>query len=335
MPSLRVGIVSSVGGHLQEVLELVPALYQHELFLVLNDEAPWRGQLPVARTYRITHAERDLRLFVNFGEAAKILARERPDVLISAGASPAVPFFLLGKLLGKKTVFVESFAAVKTPTLTGRLLYPLADHFFVQWPELLQTFPKARYLGPVCSLKPSEPLPRRAAHAPAVFVTVGSSDRLCRRLLGFVDKLCETGAISGEVLVQNRAPGFTSRHFQQVPYLPADKLDELVQTAAVVICHGGAGVLLSCLKHGRHPLVVPRVKAHGEAVNDHQQMLCEALASRGLITSCSSFEELFAAYSLASERAASPRIGLKSELGSTLTQLLSDLSAQREKRTRK
>ncbi|KAG0064280.1 RNA helicase [Linnemannia elongata] len=49
-------------------------------------------------------------------------------------------------------VFVESFARVKTLSLAGRLLYPLCDAFLVQWPGLVQRYPRAKYIGilPMC-----------------------------------------------------------------------------------------------------------------------------------------------------------------------------------------
>ncbi|WP_307816097.1 hypothetical protein [Thermobrachium celere] len=42
---------------------------------------------------------------------------------------------------------MESFAKVNTPNLSGKLIYPIADLFIVQWPELLKFYPKAKYLG--------------------------------------------------------------------------------------------------------------------------------------------------------------------------------------------
>ena len=61
----------------------------------------------------------------------------------------SVPMCLLCKLFGKKLVYIESYAKVRTPTLTGKLLYPLADRFYVQWRELLEFYPKAVYVGGV------------------------------------------------------------------------------------------------------------------------------------------------------------------------------------------
>lgn len=81
--------------------------------------------------------------------AWKILHKERPDLIISAGAAVAVPFFFVGKLLGAKCVFVEVFDRVNKPTMTGRLLNGIADLFVVQWPEQLKVYKHAVNLGSI------------------------------------------------------------------------------------------------------------------------------------------------------------------------------------------
>ena len=73
--------------------------------------------------------------------------KERPDVVISTGAGITVFFCVFAKLLGAKLIFLESMAKVEKPTLTARMLYPFSDLFLVQWPGLLDYFPKAQYLG--------------------------------------------------------------------------------------------------------------------------------------------------------------------------------------------
>jgi beta-1,4-N-acetylglucosaminyltransferase len=140
---MRIVVVSSVGGHLTEVMQLEPLLLAHEVVLVVN-EAVEMPAFPFARVYRIAHAERDWRVLLNFAEAARILGEEQPDILISAGAGPAVPFAVVARMLDAKVVYIESASAVTRPTMTGRLMYPLAHDFFYQWPTLARTFPKGR-----------------------------------------------------------------------------------------------------------------------------------------------------------------------------------------------
>ena len=57
------------------------------------------------------------------------------------------PFCLVGKLKRKKIIYIESFARVDKKSLTGRLVYPFADLFLVQWEPMLKCYPKAEYVG--------------------------------------------------------------------------------------------------------------------------------------------------------------------------------------------
>ncbi|KAI9286472.1 oligosaccharide biosynthesis protein Alg14-like protein [Umbelopsis sp. AD052] len=82
----------------------------------------------------------------------KILSN-MPDLIICNGPGSCISICMvayLPRLLGIKhirIVYVESFARVKTLSVTGRLLYPVVDNFLVQWPELLETYPRAIYNG--------------------------------------------------------------------------------------------------------------------------------------------------------------------------------------------
>ena len=53
----------------------------------------------------------------------------------------------LGKIFGSKIIFIETFANIRTKTITGRLLYPISDKFIVQWKSMLDIYPDAIYGG--------------------------------------------------------------------------------------------------------------------------------------------------------------------------------------------
>ena len=145
---MRVLFVSSVGGHLRELISLLPAFAGHELGLVLN------GQVDAPegfgdRVWHIPHPERSLSFALYFVWAWKIVRRYRPKLVVSAGAGHAVPFALVGRAFGAKVAFLETMAAADRPTLTGRLLYPVADLFMYQWPELDRFYPRGIHVGPI------------------------------------------------------------------------------------------------------------------------------------------------------------------------------------------
>jgi UDP-N-acetylglucosamine:LPS N-acetylglucosamine transferase len=146
---MKVGIVSSCGGHLTEVRTLMPASARYRYFYVLNDKAILSADM-ADRTYFIAHSERDWRFFLNLWEAFRILWRERPHVILSTGAGPAVPFALVGRFLfGCRIVFVETITRIQAPSMTGRIMYRLAHDFFYQWDSLARYFPRGRLGGPL------------------------------------------------------------------------------------------------------------------------------------------------------------------------------------------
>ena len=140
--------MSSPGGHLTEVLALRAAYEAYDHFFVLNDEAELSPDMQ-GRTYFVKHSERDLLFFSNLIEAWRILRRERPTLLLSTGAGAIVPFALVGKLLGVRSIFVETFTRVVKPSLTGRLMYRLGDRLFYQVRSVSSYFPRGTYGGPV------------------------------------------------------------------------------------------------------------------------------------------------------------------------------------------
>jgi len=94
---MKICIVSSCGGHLTEVRCLLPVYQKHDHFYVLNDRAILPDDMK-GKTYFIAHSERDWKFLLNLWEAFRILYRERPNVILSTGAGPAVPFAIIGRL---------------------------------------------------------------------------------------------------------------------------------------------------------------------------------------------------------------------------------------------
>ncbi len=108
---------------------------------LLRDEKMYPCYYPTNRSLKA--------LIINTVRAWKILRKEKPDLIISSGAAVAVPFFYLGKLFGAKTIFIEVFDRIDKSTMTGRLIYPVADRFIVEWEEMKSVYPKAINLGSI------------------------------------------------------------------------------------------------------------------------------------------------------------------------------------------
>lgn len=71
-------------------------------------------------------------------------------MILSTGAGPAVPFALVGRFFFRmRVVFVETITRIERPSLTGSIMYRLADDFYYQWESLRRYFPKGRLGGPL------------------------------------------------------------------------------------------------------------------------------------------------------------------------------------------
>ena len=148
----KICLASSVGGHLQEMLQLEPVYGEYAHFYIVNDQISLPPQMQ-GKTYFIRHSERDLLFFWNLWEAFQIFRAERPTHLISTGAGLAVPLALIARLFGVKVMFIETFGAIRRPTVTGRLLYRLANRFVYQWPYLRDYYPAAQYAGTIFDIR--------------------------------------------------------------------------------------------------------------------------------------------------------------------------------------
>ena len=148
---MKLCFVSSSGGHWEELMCLKPLAEEHDSCFVTEEGGQSQdSNLPGIYTYpQINRKEKGFlsKFFKLFSFASKTLRKENPDVVITTGALVAFPFCLLAKLRGKKVVYIESFARVENKSLTGRLVYPFADLFLVQWESMLKCYPKAKYVG--------------------------------------------------------------------------------------------------------------------------------------------------------------------------------------------
>jgi beta-1,4-N-acetylglucosaminyltransferase len=142
-------LVASTGGHLAQLVALREVWAQHERHWVTFDKADARGELDGERltwahhptTRDLANALRNLRL------AWRVLRDERPDLVVSTGAGVAFPFFLVARLVRIRTLYLEVFDRIEHPTLTGRMCYPLADTFALQWPEQQRSYPGGIVVG--------------------------------------------------------------------------------------------------------------------------------------------------------------------------------------------
>jgi len=148
---MKICLVCSAGGHFFELYSLNPVWRSYPRFWVTFNREDTRYLLEGEKAYwAFAPTNRNPKNFLrNFILAAQILFREKPDAIISTGAGVAVPFLYFGWLTGRRTIYIESMTRVTNLSLTGRLVYPVARHFFVQWPQLAGLYRRVRFKGQV------------------------------------------------------------------------------------------------------------------------------------------------------------------------------------------
>jgi UDP-N-acetylglucosamine transferase subunit ALG13 len=114
-----------------------------------------------------------------------------------------------------------------------------------------------------------------------IFVSVGTNEARFDRLLEAVAAL----PLDEETIVQHgHSAAVGPPGAQLVDFLTFDEMVAHVRRARAVLVHAGVGSVMVALSNGKRPVVIPRRKAFGEAVDDHQLQLGRRFAQAGLVT---------------------------------------------------
>ena len=153
----KVLFISSTGGHLNELLQLKSMFKNYDYHIITEKDKTNEG---------LKEIYKDRIYFLPYGTRSKIFSyifkyfylclktiyfyfKLRPKYIITTGTHTAGPMCYLGKIFGSKIIYIETFANRSKKTATGRLIYPIADLFIVQWEEMLKLYPKAVYGGSI------------------------------------------------------------------------------------------------------------------------------------------------------------------------------------------
>jgi len=148
---MKICLICSAGGHLTQLLQLEDLWKEYGYFYVTHKKEITKDLPKKYKTYFVQDTGRNpFSFLINFLQSFFILFVEKPNVIVTTGGGVAIPMTYMGKFFGKKIIFIESFSRVENPSSTGKLLYPIADLFLVQWKFLLKKYGhKAKYGGRV------------------------------------------------------------------------------------------------------------------------------------------------------------------------------------------
>ncbi len=299
----KVLFISSTGGHLEELLQLKPLFEKYDYHIITEKDD---ANISLKQEYgdKIsflpygTRAKFFTYLFLYFYLCLKTVYfyfKIRPEVIVTTGTHTAGPMCILGKLLRSKIIYIETIANMNKKTATGRLIYPIADLFIVQWEEMLNIYPKAVYVGTIgdgsfLSLRDKkEPSP---IVQNMVFVMLGTQNNSFHRLLEKIDELIEKKVIQEKVVVQAGYTKYESKHMKLFGLIAKSEIEKYQQRASYIITHGGAGSIMTSLALEKKVIAVPRKHKYEEHVNDHQQDIIEVFSKKGYIIGTNGVEDL-------------------------------------------
>ena len=150
----KVLFISSTGGHLNELLQLKSTMKKYDSFLITEK---------TKSTIELKKEFKDKIYYMKYGSKSHFsyiyifpynclktliyFIKIRPSVVVTTGAHTAVFMCYLAKLFRKKVIYIETFANIHSKSMSGKLVYPIADMFVVQWKSMLDIYPKAVYGG--------------------------------------------------------------------------------------------------------------------------------------------------------------------------------------------
>lgn len=151
MKEKKICFISSSGGHLEQIkqLKMVADKYEHYYVLPKNKSTVKfkEKKYLVGDFYRKNRVQFVFRFVYTAIQQLIVFLKERPDVVITTGAGVVIPTCLYARFFGKKVIYIESFARMKSLNKTAQLLSKYSDMFIVQWEELLKIVPDAIYGG--------------------------------------------------------------------------------------------------------------------------------------------------------------------------------------------
>lgn len=155
MGKRNVLFVASTGGHLNELMQLERMFSNYDFHLITENTKSnlYLKNRYKNRVYYLIYGTKDhmltypFKLLINCFKSFWLFFKLHPDYIVTTGVHTAGPICCISKIFGTKIIYIETFANIRSKTVTGRLLYPISDKFIVQWESLLKLYPNATYGG--------------------------------------------------------------------------------------------------------------------------------------------------------------------------------------------
>ena len=129
-----------------------------------------------------------------------------------------------------------------------------------------------------------------------IFLTVGTQKFQFNRLLQAVDLLIDASIIQEQVVAQCGYSTYVPRNFETCSFLENEQFISMVNSCDLLITHGGVGTILKGIENKKRVIIVPRKKAFGEHVDDHQQEIAKESGKLDGVCVCNQITDLEECY---------------------------------------
>ena len=354
----RVLALSSGGGHWVQLLRLRPAFKDCDVTYATVSKG-YEPEVDGAKFRVIVDGNRDqkLKLILSLFSIAWVILTEGPHTIISTGAAPGFFAIFIGRLLGKKTIWVDSIANAEELSMSGQKAGKYATHWLTQWEHLAK--PEGpHYFGNVLgdasedggqrtegrgrmetkdenqrtetkteekiSHRPCEAAKRSTGNQRSkIFVTVGT-DQHFDRMVKIIDQWAANNPTQ-EIFAQIGDTNYQPPHIKHSKFLAPQEFVEHVKSASLIIGHAGMGTILTALKHQKPILVMPKLASLGEHRNEHQTATAKHLSDQGKVNVAFDEHALVEALDNLKELAATARV--RAYASTSLTDKIASLIA--------
>lgn len=150
-PKRKVLFIASTGGHLNELMQLKTLFKKYDYHIVTENTKVDKSLkkrygdkmsflIYGTKKYPISYI---FKFIANSFISLYYFFKYQPEVIVTTGTHTAVPMCYIAKIFGSKVIFIETFANRTSGTVAGKLVYPIADTFVVQWEEMHKIYPKS------------------------------------------------------------------------------------------------------------------------------------------------------------------------------------------------
>jgi UDP-N-acetylglucosamine:LPS N-acetylglucosamine transferase len=134
----KVLAISSPGGHWIQLNKICNRLEKNHSVIYATPSSDYKLKQQEQKIYNIldTSATSKHKLIPLAFQLLFLFLKERPQTIISTGAAPGVIAILLAKILGIKSIWIDSIANVQQISRSGRMILSRADLILTQWEPL-------------------------------------------------------------------------------------------------------------------------------------------------------------------------------------------------------